>query len=75
MKIDKELMKTLLKLDDRALWNKIREMADKYGYNLPCDTPSAENMKKLRTVLENVDKISTADLVRLMSMFKAKKNK
>ena len=75
MKIDKELMKTLLKLDDRALWNKIREMADKYGYNLHCDTPSAENMKKLRTVLENVDKISTADLVRLMSMFKAKKNK
>ena len=75
MKFDKELIKTLLKLDDRALWTKIREMAGKYGYTLPEDTPSAENMKKLRSALENAEKINAADLVRLMSVFKAKKNR
>lgn len=51
MQFDANMMRTLLKKDDTALWGVIREMAAAYGIPLPSDTPPAAEMARLRAVL------------------------
>lgn len=51
MQFDANMMRTLLKKDDNALWGLIREMASAYGIPLPNTTPPAADMARLRAVL------------------------
>ena len=51
MQFDANMMRTLLKKDDAALWGIIREMAEGYGITLPGGSPSAADMARLRAIL------------------------
>ena len=51
MQFDANMMRTLLKKDDTALWGIIRGMAESYGIPLPNGTPSAAEMARLRAIL------------------------
>ena len=51
MQFDANMMRTLLKKDDTALWGLIREMASGYGISLPSTTPPAADMARLRAIL------------------------
>lgn len=51
MQFDANMMSTLLKKDDTALWGVIREMAKSYGISLPSGAPSAADMARLRAIL------------------------
>ena len=51
MQFDANMMRTLLKKDDAALWALIRDMAESYGVSLPSGSPSAADMARLRAVL------------------------
>lgn len=75
MKIDKEKLRALTALEDKELWKVITDTLQKYGYTPPEKAPSEENMKKIRSVMKDTEKISTRDVLRLMSEFKVKRNK
>ena len=75
MKLNKEKIDLLLKKDDALLWQEIINMAQKFGYTLPEKAPSAQNMEKIRTAIENADKLSALDVAKLLSAFRAKRNK
>ena len=73
MKINKEMLRELSRLPDKELWQVITEKAAKFGYSLPKEAPSAENMAKIRAVMNDADKVSTSDILKLMSTLKSKK--
>lgn len=75
MKLNKEKLKALAALDDASLWKEIRAAAQKFGYTLPTDMPSKTDMEKIRTAMQNADKINAMDIARLLSSVKAKRSK
>ena len=75
MKLNKEKIGALLNLDDAALWLEITSAAQKFGYTLPQSTPKAADMAKIRAAMREADKLSAMDVARLLSSFKAKRNK
>ena len=70
MKLDKTQIAELLKKSDDALWADIRGMASSRGFNLPERTPAKEDMQRIRAALGNIDGISPATALRLMSEIK-----
>lgn len=75
MKINKEKIAELAALEDSQLWLVITQAALKYGYTLPAEVPKKEDMAKLRSIMNEAEKISAKDILKLMSAFKAKRNK
>ena len=75
MKINKEKIKELTALEDDRLWQVITQTAQKYGYSLPAEAPSKKEMAKLRNIMNEAEKISAKDILKLMTSFKEKKNK
>lgn len=73
MKINKEKLMEMAKLEDSELWREIRNEAAKFGYSLPEKTPSPEEMAKIKSIMKNADKISAGDVLKLMSAFKGRK--
>lgn len=75
MKINKEKLAELAALEDSQLWLVITETALKYGYTLPAEAPKKEEMAKIRGIMSEAEKISTKDILKLMTAFKAKRSK
>ena len=72
MKINKEQLKALSELPDKALWNTIKETAAKHGYNLPENAPSEKDMEKIRAAMRAGEKINLGDAIKLMNSYKNK---
>ena len=75
MKLNKEKLRALATLDDRALWTEIRDAAQKFGYTLPTEVPAHRDMEKLREAMLSTEKVSAMDVARLLSSLKAKKSR
>ena len=73
MKINKEKINQLLSLSDEALWRELSEKARGFGYSLPEKAPSGEDMKTIRRLIGEADKIGPMDALRLLTKFKAKR--
>jgi hypothetical protein len=69
MKLNQDIVKRLQGLDDKALWQEIRKMAQEYGLKLPDTTPAASDLAKVRNAL-GVGEISTAEAIRLVNEYK-----
>lgn len=51
MRIDKEKLDTLMRLDDKALWSEIVKMARGFGFNISDEAPRGDDMQKIRSLL------------------------
>ncbi len=69
------MLRELAKLGDSELWLEICKKAEKFGYTLPKETPPPEQMAKIRSVMNDADKINTAEILKLMTAFKAKRGR
>ena len=69
MKIDKSKLEALAALPDDELWIEAGKLAASYGFNLPKQTPSHEDMQKLRDLALG-SKINMSDAVRLLNNYK-----
>lgn len=70
MQFDANMMRTLLKKDDTALWGIIREMAASYGIPLPNGTPSAAEMARLRAILGTKGEADLEGAVEILRRYK-----
>lgn len=70
MRLDKDIMERLLKQDDESLWKSIVSIAKSKGVTLPQKTPTPEEMKKLRGVLANPDKIDMVQAMKLLNHYR-----
>ena len=70
MRLDKDMMERLLKQDDESLWKSIVSIAKSKGVTLPQKTPNPEEMKKLRGVLANPDKIDMVQAMKLLNQYR-----
>ena len=52
MKFDPAMMQALLALDDAALWQQIRQIAERGGFTLSEMPPSAAEMARLRQLMQ-----------------------
>jgi len=75
LKLNKAKLEALAALDDAHLWQEIRSAAEKFGYTLPANQPAPRDMAKIRSVMKEADKLSAMDVAKLLSAFKAKRNK
>ena len=73
MKLNQDIVKRLSGLDDRALWQEIRRMAEGYGLKLPDATPAAGELSKVREAL-CVGEISTAEAMRMVNEYKRRRS-
>ena len=69
MKLNQDIVKRLQGLDDKALWQEIRKMAEGYGLKLPDATPSAGELSKVREAL-GIGEISMGEAMRLVNEYK-----
>ena len=74
MKLNQDIVKRLQGLDDKALWQEIRKMAQGYGLKLPEATPAASDLCKVREAL-GVGEISTAEAMRLVNEYKRRQSR
>ena len=70
MKIDKSRLEALAALQDDALWEKIRNMAAENGLKLPDNTPTHEELEKLRRVLMGDARINMMSAMRMINDLK-----
>ena len=70
MQFDANMMRTLLKKDDAALWGIIREMANGYGIALPSGTPPAADMARLRAILGTKGEGDVESAVEILRRYK-----
>lgn len=69
MKLNQDMVKKLQGLDDAALWQQIRSMAEGYGLKLPEATPAAADLAKVRQALD-AQHISTVEAMRMINEYK-----
>lgn len=69
MRFDREKLEALASLPDDKLWAEVLKIADSYGYSLPRQTPSHEDLEKMRSVARS-DKINVAEAMRLVKQYK-----
>ena len=72
MKIDKEMLKSLATKPDGELWGVISGLAKSRGYELPEATPSKEEMAKIRSLLNDVEKINMREAIRFVNNYRKK---
>lgn len=70
MKINKEQLRQLADLPDKALWQSIRDMAKSYGYELPEKQPTEAEMNKIRGAMRGTEKINLTKALGLLKNFK-----
>ena len=75
MKLNKEKLEELSRLDDAALKREIISAAQKFGYTLPPNALGEKEIKKIRSAMANADKISPMEIAKLLSSAKAKGRK
>lgn len=75
MKLNKEKLKELAALNDAALIKEITSAAGKFGYTLPENALGKDELKKIRELMQDAEKISPMEIARLLSSVKAKKSK
>ena len=69
MRLNKDELMALTRLPDEQLWQKIRSMASGYGLNLPSQTPSHNELEKLRSAV-NGSKINLSEAMRLLNNYR-----
>ena len=69
MRFDREKLEALASLPDDKLWAEVLKIADSYGYSLPRQTPSHEDLEKMRSIARS-DKINVAEAMRLVKQYK-----
>ena len=69
------MLRELASLPDEKLWSEITKKAAKFGYTLPNEVPSKENMAKIRDFMNNAEKINTAEVLRLMATIKSNRKR
>ena len=69
MRFDREKLEALASLPDDKLWAEVLKIADSYGYSLPRQTPSHEDLEKMRSVARS-NKINVAEAMRLVKQYK-----
>ena len=75
LKLNKEKLRELAALDDASLIQQIYSAAQKFGYTLPQKALGENEIKKIRSVMQDSEKISAMEIARLLSSMKEKKNK
>ena len=70
LKINKEQLRMLADLPDKALWQSIRDMAKSRGYDLPEKEPSEAEMNKIRGAMRGTEKINLSEAISLLKNFK-----
>ncbi len=73
MKFSQEKMEALSKMNDSELWAQIRVIAKGYGIKLPDNTPSSEELSKLRGLINGTSKISISDAYKIINQYKKEK--
>jgi hypothetical protein len=71
MKLDRAKLETMCALPDDQLWSEVVKMAAGYGFTLPSETPSKENMQKLRQAA-TAPRINISDAVKLLNQYKSR---
>ena len=71
MRFDKAKLEELCARPDDQLWSEVVKIASGFGFNLPEETPSKENMKKLRDAA-SAPKINIADAMRMLNQYKSR---
>lgn len=61
MAFDPRLLQMLLTQPDDKLWATVRQIAKKNGITLKETTPPPTEMQKIRALLQNADKMSSAE--------------
>ena len=75
MKLNKEKLKELAALDDASLRGEIISAAQKFGYTIPQNALGEKELTKIRSVMQNSEKISPMEIARLLSSINAKRSK
>ena len=70
MKLDKSKLDALAALPNDKLWEAISSIAGSHGVNLPNNSPSAEELDKLRLALTELDKMSMIDALKIVNKYK-----
>lgn len=74
MKINREMLSEMAKLNDAELWQKIREIARENNIPLSEKPPKESDLAKVRRMLDGSEKISFAEGMKLINTYK-KENK
>ena len=61
MEFDPRILQVLLAQPDDKLWATVRQIAKRNGITLKEATPSPAEMQKIRSLLQNADKMSSAE--------------
>ncbi len=72
MKIDPQLIQTLLKLPDEQLWATVRAVAATKKINLSETPPPKQTMAALRAAFSEADKYDYASAVKILSDYRTK---
>ncbi len=70
MAFDPHMIQALLTQTDDGLWKTIRQLAKKNGITLKEEIPPASEMKKIRMLLQNADKMSGTDAKKIIENLK-----
>lgn len=73
MKIDPQLIQTLLAMPDDQLWATVRAFASTKKITLSKETPPKETMQALRGAFGNADKFDLGQAVKILSSYRQKK--
>lgn len=72
MKLDPTMMKTLLQMNDAALWQKIREIAIQNGISLSETPPPPAEMERLRSLVAGCGQSDVAQAMQTLSRYRRK---
>lgn len=70
MKMDPNVLHTLLAGDDATLWQTVRAIAVANGMTLPETPPGEGEMKRLRTTLANLTNVDPKEAERILAEWK-----
>lgn len=75
MKLNREKLKELAAMDDASLKKEISSAAQKFGYTLPLNALGEKEIEKIRSIMQDADKISPMEIAKFLSSVKAKRSK
>ena len=69
MRFNKSQLEALAALPDDKLWEEVVRIAAGFGYSLPKNTPSHQELEKMRSIVRS-DKINPSEALRLVNQNK-----
>ena len=69
MRFNKSQLEALAALPDDRLWDEVIKIASGFGYSLPKNPPSHEELEKMRDIVRG-DKINPSEALRLVNQYK-----